>query len=183
MPLRAIVETTVRTGTCILILLIADDNAAASDRWTAVLGMGGEALVEHPAEMVDSYALAMSDYRTLRSEMDGAFHMAGRVAALDPKKWHWRSDGGGSVKRIGDGLFRLTEDNCLSALCSEVDCFAGIWPEFDCTDGQPRKMAAPDLGTVVFDGIVYTRSLPAVDETALDEMSFDLGADDIGLAE
>jgi hypothetical protein len=113
---------------------------------------------DRPSVVAD-YSAAMAHYRMILSERAESNGYVANFIARGPHPWTWRAADGRTVRRIGHGVFRLTVGDCLSSLCVEIDCQDIGWPEFECSDGHTRKMAAPDLATVIFDGITYRRDL------------------------
>lgn len=72
----------------------------------------------------------------------------------------WVADDGSSIRRMEDGVFRLTVASKNSDWFSPIHCHAAGWPMFYCSDGRERQMAAPDLATTIFDDVTYRRVLP-----------------------
>lgn len=72
----------------------------------------------------------------------------------------WVADDGSSIRRMGDGVFRLTVASPHRDWFSLIHCHAAGWPMFYCSDGRERQMAAPDLATTIFDDVTYRRVLP-----------------------
>ena len=72
----------------------------------------------------------------------------------------WVADDGSSIRRMGDGVFRVTVASMYRDWFSLIHCHAAGWPMFYCSDGQERQMAAPDLATTIFDHVTYRRVLP-----------------------
>lgn len=68
--------------------------------------------------------------------------------------WTGQSD---QVQRLGQDLFRLSGNDCLSHFCRQVFCTKVAWPVFQCSDGRRREMSAPDAKTMIFGGVTYTR--------------------------
>jgi hypothetical protein len=75
-------------------------------------------------------------------------------------RWMWIAPDGKSVQRVAENTFRWRSGNCLDGFCKAVDCFVGLWPDLVCADGEPRTIAAPDLATVVLDGVTFKRDIP-----------------------
>ena len=75
-------------------------------------------------------------------------------------RWLWISTNGSTVQRVAENTFRWRQGNCLDAFCVAVDCFVGLWPDMMCTDGLNRRIAAPDLGTVVLENETFKRDIP-----------------------
>lgn len=72
----------------------------------------------------------------------------------------WVAQDGSSIRRTGDGLFRLTLATPHRDWFFETQCHAAGWPMFYCTDGRERQMSAPDLSTTIFDDIAFRRVMP-----------------------
>lgn len=72
----------------------------------------------------------------------------------------WVANDGSSIRRMGDGVFRLTVASAHRDWFTLIHCHAAGWPMFYCSDGRERQMAAPDLATTIFDGVTYRRVLP-----------------------
>jgi len=138
------------------------DAAEAQDKATTHLlaRHGPTAFLDHPA-VVTGYSAAMSDYRTLLSERATGNGLTGHFIAPAPNPWTWRAADGSTVRRVDNGVFRLTIGDCLSSLCVSIDCQDSGWPQFECRDGLTRKMAAPDFSTLIFDGVTYQRESPS----------------------
>jgi hypothetical protein len=83
-------------------------------------------------------------------------------------QWRWRAEIGGTLRRVEEGRFVLTTGDCVGSFCVDIRCDAAGWPRFSCSDGRTREMSAPDLATVIFDGVTYTRTLPPLLEPVPD---------------
>lgn len=82
--------------------------------------------------------------------------------------FYWESETGSSIQRMQDGSFRLEEWSAKARWAQTIICFPAGWPNYDCSDGLPRTMSAPDLNTVNFGGQTFRRLLPTAD-MALDD--------------
>lgn len=76
---------------------------------------------------------------------------------IHPERWIWTAPNGDSIRRIGNGVFRLAQGNYRQNWFFEVECTVIDWPNLYCDDDSQRIMSAPDERTVVFDGVTYTR--------------------------
>jgi hypothetical protein len=75
-------------------------------------------------------------------------------------RWMWVAPDGATVQRIADNTFRWRSNNCIDGFCTAVDCFVATWPELMCSDGAERRIAAPDLATVILNEVEFKRSIP-----------------------
>jgi hypothetical protein len=82
--------------------------------------------------------------------------------------FYWESETGSSIQRMQDGSFRLEDWSGTVGLARAIACFPAGWPNYDCSDGLPRAMSAPDLNTLNFGGQTFRRLLPSSD-MALDD--------------
>lgn len=82
--------------------------------------------------------------------------------------FYWESETGSSIQRMPDGSFRLEEWSATAGWAQAIECFPAGWPNYDCSDGSPRAMSAPDLNTLNFGGETFRRLLPSSD-MALDD--------------
>lgn len=107
------------------------------------------------------HAIAMAQYRWMGEQ---GFPARGyRVQHKDlpfDVPWFWASEDGGAIRRVGDGVFRFTRTSPRRDWYFDTTCHAQAWPLFGCDDGWERQMSAPDLLTIVFDEVRYTRVLP-----------------------
>ena len=85
--------------------------------------------------------------------------------------FYWEADDGSTVRRMSDGSFRLEEWSQKSSWAQMIACYPAGWPNYDCSDGVPRSMSAPDLNTMNFGGQTFGRLLPTADP-ALDDPPF-----------
>jgi len=108
-----------------------------------------------PASVAE-YAAAMSALK--QRAMFGAPLPRGTLVPPAGVPFLWRAENGDTLRRMEDGVFKLTTGNCVSSLCSEQACYAQAWPVFVCDDEQPRTMSAPDADTVIFDDTVFRRA-------------------------
>jgi hypothetical protein len=75
-------------------------------------------------------------------------------------RWQWVAEDGSMVQRVADNTFRWRTGDCLDAFCLAIDCFVSVWPDITCVDGKDRKISAPDLATVVLEGMTFKRDIP-----------------------
>ena len=61
------------------------------------------------------------------------------------------------MSRLKDGTFRIFLGNYFGNWFTELDCAILEWPMIDCSDGKKRKMSAPDMTTMILDGVEYRR--------------------------
>lgn len=107
-----------------------------------------------------AYETAMTRYEVLLDQRTSGDEVAVFfIPVLEDQVWTWQTDDG-AVRRLARGLFRISFGSCLSGFCAEIDCRDAGWPTFECSDGQPRDMAAPDASTVTFGDVTYTRARP-----------------------
>jgi hypothetical protein len=114
--------------------------------------------------VIARYATAMRRYKAAaeRSEFDRlaiSFLPRDNTGTLEP--FTWIADNGDMVRRMGDGIFRLMAGDPLGNWYTETTCQVTLWPTFYCSDDRERVMAAPDLQTMVFDGVTFRRPYPA----------------------
>lgn len=118
------------------------------------------ALYANREAVIVDYATAMRQSRAT-AEREGSRTSAAIFLPNDgrhvPERWTWVAENGDSVRRTGDGVFRLTRGNPRQNWFSEVECRVIDWPRLYCNDDQQRTMAAPDERTVIFDGVAFTR--------------------------
>jgi hypothetical protein len=57
---------------------------------------------------------------------------------------------GSHVQRVNQGLFRLFLRERSSTFYRIVDCRPLEWPDFSCSDGRTREMAAPSYALMIF---------------------------------
>ncbi|MFU0506095.1 hypothetical protein [Pseudaminobacter sp. NGMCC 1.201702] len=125
---------------------------------------------DKPAVLI-AYVAAMRSYGAA-AEREGVTSLADTLVARDRPPsipWTWTAANGDSVRRVEEGVFRLSTGDYLDNWFTEVECRMDEWPLFLCSDGKERRMSAPDLGTMIFQGIEYTRPLP--EEQLVDEDS------------
>jgi hypothetical protein len=145
----------------VLTSLLVDTAEAQGKATTHLLARHGPMAFLHHPPVVTDYSAAMTHYRTLLSERATGNGLAGYFIAPAPNRWTWRAADGSTVRRVDNGVFRLTIGDCLSSLCIAIDCQDSGWPQFECRDGLTRKMAAPDFSTLIFDGVTYQRESPS----------------------
>jgi len=108
-----------------------------------------------PASMAE-YAAAMSALK--QRAMFEAPLPRGTLVPPAGVPFLWRAENGDTLRRMEDGVFKLTTGNCVSSLCSEQACYAQAWPVFVCDDDRPRTMSAPDADTVIFGDTPFRRA-------------------------
>lgn len=75
-------------------------------------------------------------------------------------RWLWIAGDGSTVQVVAENTYRVRKGgNCLDAFCETIDCFGAVWPDIVCAYGGQRKLSAPNLATVVLDGVTYKRDL------------------------
>jgi hypothetical protein len=141
----------------VLMALLVDIANAQGKATTHLLARHRSTAFFDHSPVVIGYSAAMSHYRTLLSERATSYGLAGSFIAPGPNRWTWRAADGSTVRRVDEGVFRLTIGDCLSSLCIAIDCHDSGWPQFECRDGLTRKMAAPDFSTLIFEGATYRR--------------------------
>jgi hypothetical protein len=113
-------------------------------------------------DLVTAYSTEMSRYR-LRYGSDSGFKIL--PVQLTPiqlraefRVWTWRAEDGSLLQGFrGSAGFRLTSGNCLSRICTGMECSDDGWPMFKCSDGRRRRMTAVDFTTAIFDEVRYVR--------------------------
>lgn len=75
--------------------------------------------------------------------------------------WLWAAGDGGAIHRRDEGVFRFTLAAPHRDWFFEVNCHPLGWPFFACNDGTERRMEAPDLGTIIFGNVHYSRIMPS----------------------
>ena len=91
------------------------------------------------------------------SEMSGTGWFVHRADEQDLTLWTWRAESGNLVHRLRNGMFRLVKGDCVANFCRKTDCRQAKWPVFICDDNIKRSMSAPDMATMVFNGVRYSR--------------------------
>lgn len=109
------------------------------------------------------YASAMRRYRAAAER--GAYdRLAIALIPSDGRKpfepFTWIAEDGSVMQRSGDGLFVLTSGDPFGNWFSDLHCRVMLWPTLFCDDGTERTMSAPDLATMVFDGVPFYRPYP-----------------------
>lgn len=112
-----------------------------------------------PRQLVLSDAVA-GDYAAAMSAGEQVVLGEGMPLLGLRTRWLWIGETGSTVQRVAENTFRWRNRNCLDAFCLAVDCFVGLWPDMVCTDGKSRKISAPNLATVVLEGVTYKRAIP-----------------------
>jgi hypothetical protein len=112
------------------------------------------------ASAVDpTFAIAMLRYRHAAAEREwrpGPYPLMDEAIVGRPP-FIWVAPDGSHVERVGQGRFRMTVAG-PSGLFRSVDCTALEWPDFECSDGERRSMAAPSNTELVFGRTVFDRS-------------------------
>lgn len=122
---------------------------------------GLSALYGETSTAIADYSAAMLRYRT----SDRALDFAGRGypfvwrGAPVGGTWTWAAADGSALRRTGKGAFLLVLADRPGNIFVEITCLDAGWPQFACSDERIREMSAPDLTTIVFDDIVFSRSL------------------------
>jgi len=114
-----------------------------------------------PSAIAD-YSAAMMRYRTAYAREKGKALAFALIRPDEPAggAWTWVAEDGSVVRRLKDGAFLLVLTRQPGNWFVEVRCEPVSWPLFACSDGRVREMSAPDLHTMVLDGITYSRALP-----------------------
>ena len=124
--------------------------------------------VDRPATIAD-YVTALTRFRA--GVQQGLFREASPlVPAADPPTfvpYLWTTDDGSAIRKLSDGSFVVARSSLFRNWHTETRCFGADWPNFSCGDDAQHTMAAPDLTTIIFDGIEYTRFMPAVGDAPL----------------
>lgn len=110
----------------------------------------------------EAYVRAMTGYESLAMHRGPEFvaHFMVGGALPDRAPWTWFGPNGGSVRRIGDGRYRVWHGDPSRNWFEAVDCRLIERAELTCLDGSKRKLSAPDLDTLILSGIAFRRSLP-----------------------
>lgn len=118
------------------------------------------ALYANREAVIVDYATAMRQFRAT-AEREGYRNLAAIFLPNDrpvrQERYTWVAQNGDSIRRTGDGVFRLARGNYRQNWFFEVECRVIDWPMLYCTDDQQRMMSAPDERTVIFDGVSFTR--------------------------
>ena len=118
-------------------------------------------------DIVTVFASEMERYRRQLTDRGDGANLA---SVLTPtrlsdefREWTWRSPDGSLLQSFAGRDLQLTKGNCLSRLCSAIECSSAGWPAFQCSDGRRREMLVTDFKTMVFGNISYGRlSEPAL---------------------
>jgi hypothetical protein len=118
-------------------------------------------------DMVTVFASEMERYRQQLADRGDRASLASVLAPTrlsdEFREWTWRSLDGSLLQRFAGRDLHLTKGNCLSRLCSAIECISAGWPAFQCSDGRRREMLVTDFKTIVFGNISYGRlSEPAL---------------------
>lgn len=115
--------------------------------------------VLHPDEEGLDYRADHAAAMTQHRWKGGDYHLWRRDLPFETP-WLWIAEDGGSLRRLGDGLFRLSTASASRDWFFETQCHHAGWPLFYCLDGRERQMSAPDLSTTIFGDVTYRRVLP-----------------------
>lgn len=108
----------------------------------------------------EAYQTAMGRYE-VALEGDAAGAAGSGMLIRRPERFLWTWAGPqGRVQRVAPNVYVVGGDDCLGGFCTQIDCRNAVWPRFDCSDGRQRRMSAPDLDTMILDGITYRRLKP-----------------------
>lgn len=123
---------------------------------------------------VAQYAVTMNRLkaageRGLGDRLAISFLPAGVPPALEP--FTWVAADGSMVRRAGDGVFAVSVGNQLGNWYVDVTCRVVLWPTLSCSDGIDRKMSAPDLETLVLDGLEFKRPYPKAEIPTEEELA------------
>ena len=117
--------------------------------------------------VVVQYSVAMRRYKSAaeRSEAERmAISFLPREGQSSVEPFTWIAADGDMVRRIGDGLFALSAGNPIGNWYTDVKCRVELWPKLFCEDGSQRTMSAPNLATLILDGVEYTRPYRMVED-------------------
>jgi len=117
--------------------------------------------------IIAQYTVAMRRYkaageRSIGERMAISFQPSDCLPMLEP--FTWIAASGDMVRRVGDGTFVLSAGNQLGNWYQDISCQVTLWPTLFCSDFRERTMSAPDLETVIFDGVEFKRPYPVVQE-------------------
>jgi hypothetical protein len=118
-------------------------------------------------DVVTVFASEMARYRRELTDRGDGASLASVLAPTrlndEFREWTWRSLDGSLLQSFAGRDLQLTKGNCLSRLCSAIECSSAGWPAFQCSDGRRREMLVTDFKTMVFGNISYGRlSEPAL---------------------
>lgn len=117
-----------------------------------------------PATVAD-YVSALTRFRA--GVEQGVFSEAAPIMPpADPPPfvpYLWATEDGSTIRKLGDGSFVVVHSRLLDNFHTETRCYGADWPNFFCGDDRARTMIAPDLWTVIFDGVEYSRAMPKVE--------------------
>ena len=113
--------------------------------------------------IIAQYTVAMRRYKAAGERSAGqrmaiAFQPRDQLPALEP--YTWIAANGDMVRRTGSGVFALAVGNPLGNWFTDITCEVTLWPTLICSDNRERKISAPDLATVVVDGVEFKRPYP-----------------------
>lgn len=147
----------VAAGAMIAARIVAIGAASAAERGDAHILSVMPAPVDAARE---AYQTAMERYVT---ELQAPAGSNGPTGLLIPYPqrflWTWVGDSG-RVQRVERSVFTVSGDDCLTRFCQMASCRLDVWPDFACTDGRSRRMAARHADEISFDGVSYRRLQP-----------------------
>jgi len=145
-------------------LAICRVEGAAMDRLSllAPQPLGITAPTEGELAFLADHAIAMTQYRWMAEQglSERGYRLRRRGQAFD-MPWLWAAEDGGTIHRRAEGVFRLMLAAPRRDWFFEVNCHRLGWPFFACDDGMERRMEAPDLETLIFGDIHYSRIMPS----------------------
>lgn len=110
-----------------------------------------------PALIID-YVAAMRRFEAAagrEEHPENAFQKLDQAGVQEP--WTWTAADGDTVRRLKEGVFKVSRGDYLGNWFTDLECTILEWPTFLCADGQTWKMSAPDAGTVIFGEVEYRR--------------------------
>ncbi|MGE0499464.1 MAG: hypothetical protein AB7I79_09420 [Rhizobiaceae bacterium] len=157
---------------------VADSSASASEP-----DLRAFATLTSPraAGLYDLYSdrpATVADYVTAQTRMRAAVEQGLRreaaplISTSSPPAfvpYLWETIDGSAIRKLGDGSFVVVSSRLLANWHAERRCFGADWPNFVCADQSTHTMAAPDLGTLIFDGVEYSRYVPVADVDPITE--------------
>lgn len=160
--LRSIVGLTVSPAGWPLglaVLLASTGPLLAAETRLAATAILADAVAPATAEARTAYGAAMRIYREAMVRSPGW----PPILEWDTRRmpWTWVSEDGHSVQRRADGSFLMSTADSNRLWFTERACRIETWPQLACADGQRPRAAAPDLETLLIDGTVFRRTLPA----------------------
>lgn len=140
----------------------AQDMSARTRSIGPALWAGGLQAVDAAAAREPAFVIAMVHYRhtALAGWKDGSYPLLASNGSASGDVLLWVARDGSHVAKVRQGLFRLTMPEGGSGLFRSVDCHAGEWPDFACSDGRKRSMSVPSHTRLVFGRVAYERLAP-----------------------